>query len=191
MLDRVNSEANVAIEQIHNTEKAFKEQMKLRSSVQYWNAQAKKHSDRANWQKAVIIVYGAAIYLVGFYTVPTFLNFAKATATALMGLSSVPLLILAGVGVFTVSVVLWVARILVRVYMEERHRALDAGERAVMAQTYSALTSEGLVSEAERVLVLSTLFRPAGEGAPREEGPETLQHAILAKLLDVRPTPQR
>ncbi|MDQ8698737.1 DUF6161 domain-containing protein [Hyphomicrobium sp. LHD-15] len=191
MLDRVNNEANAAIEQIHNTDKAFKEQMKLRSSVQYWNTQAKKHRDRANWQKAVIILYGSVIYFVGFYTVPAFLNFAKTTATALMGVSSVPLLILAGVGVFVVSVVLWVARILVRVYMEERHRGLDAGERAVMAETYSALTSEGLVSEAERVLVLSTLFRPAGEGSPKEEGPETLQHAILAKLLDVRPTPQR
>lgn len=55
-----------------------------------------------------------------------------------------------------------------------------------MAETYSALTSEGLISEAERILVLSTMFRPAGEGSNREEGPETLQHAILAKLLDVK-----
>lgn len=126
ILERFNQEGVSSIDSIMNTEKAYKEQMKLRSSVQYWNAQSKKHRDQANWQKAVLIFYATAVYLVAYYSVSPFLTFAKTMASDLDGKSSAPLLILTGAAVFVVSIVLWAARILVRIYMEERHRVLDA-----------------------------------------------------------------
>jgi hypothetical protein len=186
-LERINQEAVAALESIKNTEKAFKEQMKLRASVKYWEKESSKHTARGHWQKGFILVYALAVCALAFCSVPPAFEFVKATALALEGKSSTPLLILAGMGIFIVSVALWIARILVRVYVEERHRALDASERAVMAETYQALTNEGTVTESERVLVLSSMFRPAGDSPTKEEGPEMLQHAILAKLLDAKP----
>lgn len=186
ILERINVDANGALENISNTEKAFKEQMKLRASVKYWSGQSGIHTKRGHWQKLILLGYAIAVCVICQQTLPGAFDFVKTTAIDLEGKSSTPLFILAGSGIFVVSVALWIARILVRVYAEERHRALDASERAVMAETYSALTAEGLVTEAERVLVLSTMFRPAGESPNKEDGPETLQHAILAKLLDSR-----
>lgn len=189
-LERFNEAANTSIDSIGNTEQAFKEQMKLRASVKYWEAQSDKHVRRGHLQKLIILLYATAVSLLSYWTAIPFFDFMKSAAADLEGKSSTPLLILAGLAVLLVSIALWMARILVRIFMEERHRALDAAERAVMAETYSALTAEGLVAETERVLVLSTMFRPAGESSAKEDGPETLQHAILAKLLDVK-APQR
>ena len=187
MLARVNHDVAESINQLLNTEKAFKEQMKLRSSVKYWLAKAREHQTRAHAQKGYIAAYAAIAAIVSYIYAPTFFGFAKATAIELGERSATPLLILSGASIVAVSIVLWGARMLVRVYLDERHRALDAAERAVMAETYCALTNEDLVSEAERILVLSSLFRPSGESNSKDEGPDTLQHAILAKLLDGKP----
>ncbi|HRQ25650.1 DUF6161 domain-containing protein [Hyphomicrobium sp.] len=190
MLERVESEAKAAISSIENTEAAFKQQMKLRASVTYWSTQSSTHLKRGHLQKVILLGYGIAIAAAGFWAAPPFFEVVKSTAVDLEGKSTTPLLMLTGVGIFLISIALWGARILVRIYMEERHRAMDAAERAIMAETYSALTDEGLVSDAERVLVLSSMFRPAGESSNRDDGPETLQHAILAKLLDSKAAPK-
>ncbi|MCZ7595516.1 MAG: DUF6161 domain-containing protein [Hyphomicrobium sp.] len=184
MLDRVKTEVAASIEGISNTENAFKEQMKLRSSVRYWRDKAKEHRNRAHLQKFYIGAYAVVVAVIAYMVLPGFFAFVKTTAIELGEGSSTPLLILTGAGILAASIALWIARMLVRVYLEERHRALDADERAVMAETYCALTHEALVSETERVLVLSSLFRPSGEGTNKEDGPDTMQHAILAKLLD-------
>lgn len=183
-LQRTNDDVAASISQITSTEKAFKEQMKLRSSVQYWLSKSKEHRRRAHAQKVIIAIYAAAIGIIAVYTLPPFFAFVRATALELRESSATPLLLLSGASVLAISVALWAARMLVRVYLDERNRSLDAAERAVMTETYCALTSENLVSESERILVLSSLFRPTSESSHKDEGPDTLQHAILAKLLD-------
>lgn len=185
-LNRINSEVAASVDQIIGTEKAFKEQMKLRSSVQYWMSKSREHRRRAHAQKAIIAAYAAIVGIVGVCVIPDFFKFVGATAVELRDSSATPLFLLTGASVLAISVALWVARMLVRVYLDERNRSLDAAERAVMAETYCALTSENLVSESERILVLSSLFRPTGESSHKDDGPDTLQHAILAKLLDTK-----
>lgn len=74
---------------------------------------------------------------------------------------------------------------MVKVYFDERYRAQDALERAKMAETYVALTHENLVSPTERAIVLSALFRSTSDsGRSEDSGPEALQQAILARILD-------
>jgi hypothetical protein len=111
--------------------------------------------------------------------------------TLLKGLedrAAAPMFLLAGATLLLVSAVLWIAKLLVRVYFDERYRGQDAFERAKMAQTYVALTHENLVSPAERAIVLTSLFRSTNEsGRTDDGGPETLHQALLARILDNKP----
>ena len=74
--------------------------------------------------------------------------------------------------------------------MSERHLEIDAGERVAMIKTYLALTAEDKVSEVERPLVLSPIFRPATDGIVRDDGSTALPiEAIAAKLVETaKPT---
>ena len=99
--------------------------------------------------------------------------------------ASAPMLLLAGSTLLFISALVWIARILVRIYFDERQRSLDAFERSTMAETYSALTHEGLVTPTERIVALTALFRPSSDGSGRDDGaPEALHQALLAKLMD-------
>ncbi|WOI45625.1 DUF6161 domain-containing protein [Acidovorax sp. BLS4] len=71
-----------------------------------------------------------------------------------------------------------------RLYLSAHHLRIDADERAVMVQAYLALTNEGKVTEAERVLVLGPLFRPTVDGIVKDDGaPDLSAASILSKLL--------
>jgi hypothetical protein len=90
-------------------------------------------------------------------------------------------------GVFITSIVFWAGRILTRLYLSELHLGIDAQERAVMAQTYLALTAEGTVGEEQRSLVLAGLFRGTSDGIVRDDAAPDLGLAALVSRLASKP----
>jgi hypothetical protein len=187
-IDSATEKVRASVEQIENTEKAFKEDMRLKSSVAYWTEKGDGHSSKARLQIFLIAAYfffaaslsAAAVWYV-FQELITLLKGLEDRAAA-------PMFLLAGATLLLVSAVLWIAKLLVRVYFDERYRGQDAFERAKMAQTYVALTHENLVSPAERAIVLTSLFRSTNEsGRTDDGGPETLHQALLARILDNKP----
>lgn len=184
-LQNANAGMNENIANFQNTEKAYKEQMKLGAAVLYWTGRGEAHkkaaSSQLGWLRTYGTLSGIAILAGGACLVWAIVKIVEVLGDK----STTPLLFLGGFALLIASAILWVARLMVRVYFDERRRTHDATERATMAEAYAALTSEGLVSDAERVIVLSSLFRPTGDGSAREDSaPESIQHAILAKLLD-------
>lgn len=183
--DRSEKAASGAVTDLRNTEAAYKEQMKLRSAVSYWSKKGKEHRDKAAAQRWVLMAFAVAAMAIVSTVIYYVFHEAVGVAKELNEKASTPLLLLGGFALLVASAVLWIGRLLVRVYFDERQRSQDAYERATMAETYAALTHENLVSEAERVIVLSSLFRPGSDGGSRDDGaPESLQFAALAKLLD-------
>ncbi|MEJ6850707.1 DUF6161 domain-containing protein [Sinorhizobium fredii] len=92
-------------------------------------------------------------------------------------------LILVTLGVVITTIVFWAGRILTRLFLSEHHLAIDAEERAVMAQTYLALTAEGQAGEKERDIVLTSLFRPTADGIVKDDAaPDLSPAALLARL---------
>ena len=65
----------------------------------------------------------------------------------------------------------WLARLIVRIFLSHLHLGTDAKERVTMIQTYLALLREehGLKDD-ERQLILQTLFRPSATGIVKDDG---------------------
>ena len=111
---------------ISNTEKAFKEDMRLKSSVTYWTEKGEGHNRKAKWQIGFI----AAYFIIAAVTSAAAVWYVfQELVTLLRGMedkAGPPMFLLAGATLLLVSAVLWIAKLLVKVYFDERYRGQDA-----------------------------------------------------------------
>jgi Family of unknown function (DUF6161) len=80
-----------------------------------------------------------------------------------------------------VTILFWIGRFLSRLYLSERHLAIDAKLRATMAKTYLALASNQKVDEKDRALVLAPLFRAGNDGLIQEDTGLDSGFALVAR----------
>lgn len=150
--------------QMEALRETFREKMTLRSPVEYWRDRATRHRDRAeNLLKATFGSIGGLAVVVGF---GTFLVFRTSVDPGKP--EAWKLAILGFVGVLGV----WAVRLIVRMFLSDRHLSIDAEERVTMVQTYLALMEDKKVpTDEDRKLILQPLFRPASDGIVKDEGP--------------------
>lgn len=96
--------------------------------------------------------------------------------------------ILVGATILTfLTALLWFTRLQMKLYLAERHLALDARERIAFSESYVGFLKEGDTSEEaqqQRSLVYAALFRPSSDGAIKEEGGlDPAISAAISKLL--------
>lgn len=132
---------------------AYRNQMKLKAPVQYWQENVLHHKKSAKYFGIASLILSLLIFLPIAYVAWGIL----ATETIIWGK--------VGVVAFTTSLAIWLIRILVRMYLSHNHMQMNSQERAVMTQAYLALISEGgASSDDERNLVLQAIFRPVSTG---------------------------
>ena len=179
---------------------AFTEQQAIREPVVLWKEKQTEHATarEASYKWFVRGLIGAAAFIVllvgllGFQTetvlgrlAPVGCDLTNVTP-ACSGFSLKGTL--AAAGVLTLfTLLLWFIRLQMKLYLAERHLALDAREREAFAQSYLGLVREGDVSEEakeQRALVYAALFRPASDGTVKDEGGlDPSVTAALAKFL--------
>lgn len=182
---RENVKINAAVSKFQETESLYKEHMRLKAPADYWSEKAKTHEENANILKLKLIdfaVYGGLVLLlfllILFYFAVDIASEDKPT----------PLyFILASVGIAFTTVLFWSGRIFVRLFFSQHHLSIDAEERAIMAQTYLALTAEGTAGEKERAIVLASLFRPTADGIVKDDAAPEFSPASLISRIDSRP----
>ncbi len=78
---------------------------------------------------------------------------------------------------------IWVSRILSRRMLTNIALEEDAGERVAMAQTFLALMEDGdKVKEADRILILASLFRPSAKGDGDDATPPNWFDALMQRI---------
>jgi hypothetical protein len=185
LVAHVNESVNASIKSINDTEAAYKEQMNLQASVEYWNAKAATHSTAiksSRWNLILFTIFGSG-FLVGS------LLWIATTAIELSEKSKSDAAIyikFAAIGAILTTIIFWIGRVLLRIYLSDRHLLTDAEERIAMVKTYLALTNEGKLEPADRALVLAPLFRSAADGIVKDEGPDASLAGVIAKAIDVR-----
>ncbi|WEK50282.1 MAG: DUF6161 domain-containing protein [Candidatus Kaistia colombiensis] len=170
-------EANAAIASLVGTEQLFKEHMRLKGPVEYWTKKAAAHRTDAKTYRGLLLKFSicAGIALMLALTGLA----AYAIHSAELARHPTAYLSLVTLGVVLSTMVFWAARILTRLFLSEHHLGIDAEERAVMAQTYLALTAEGRATEDERRIVLGSLFRPTADGIVKDDAAPDLSPAAL------------
>jgi hypothetical protein len=181
----VNESVNASIKRISDTEGAYKEQMNLQASVEYWNAKATVHRTAIKWSRLNLIFF--AVFGSGFLI--SALLWIATTAIELTDKSKGEAAIylkFAAIGAILTTIVFWIGRVLLRIYLSDRHLLTDAEERIAMVKTYLALTNEGKLEPTDRALVLAPLFRSAADGIVKDDGPDASLAGVIAKAIDVR-----
>lgn len=161
---------------------AYQEQMRLMAPVEYWSAKGKAHSVSAgNWGSALGWYVAGAIGVAGWG-----FHQAWSALDSDEKLTSRHFLLVAMIGA-ALTLLFWGARLIVRIYLGERHLHTDAEERRIMTQAYLALIKEGAATDQERMLILSALFRNASDGIVKDDGAGDISlPAMIAKLLDAK-----
>lgn len=188
---RAVARARADIQAVHAT---YQEQMRLQEPVKYWSQKGLEHSRQA--KKWLWATAGAAACVLGMPAiawavadviglVPQRPLFGWPSAGAigwadiLRNAKALSFVLLAS------GLTIWGLRFCARVYLSERHLATDANERSTIVMTYLALLKENAASEAERAIVLQTLFRSSADGIVRDDsGMDPSIAGLLAKLMD-------
>src|SRR5690606_3966916 len=121
------------------TEDYYTTQMEVAKPVAYWTIKGARHAKQAGKWGCWLFCYSAlAAPLVLIMYGADFVTAIK-NANSLGSSSALPFAVLltAGLAVAT-TIAFWIARFLSRLYLSERHMAMDADARAVMARTFLA-----------------------------------------------------
>jgi hypothetical protein len=179
------SQATQAVSEINAVQAAYLEAMHLQAPVKYWSDKAKAHGKKEFWGIIRLVAFfpvalaglGFAFWKAGTYLLDHAANPEARNPVALY------VVITGGLAVIS-TLLFWVGRLLTKLYLSEHHLRNDAEERAVMTETYLALTKDSAASDTDRDIILAAIFRSTPDGIVREDGPGdfTLQ-ALLAKFM--------
>lgn len=177
--------ASSAVTDIRTVENTYREAMRLQAPVEYWRNKGLAHGSKEGT---------ALVRLLWFFPLATIVILAAFGVGAWIILANEPgtgertpvalYVVISGALAFLSTNVFWVGRLLTKLYLSEHHLRNDAEERAIMTETYLALTNEGAAADNDRQIVLNALFRNTLDGIVKDEGPSDLNvQALLARLL--------
>ncbi len=182
VLRNLAERSETSIAAITETNDFFTKQMGLRAPVRYWKTKARVHrmaERRYAFRALVFFPSAAAILIIGAWIAGTVIlsvdeieNRAPTyflTAGALLALT---------------TLMFWIGRLIIKLWLSEHHLRKDALERAVMTETFLAMDKEVASLDTERAIVLTAIFRPTPDGVVRDEGPGDIGiQAAISKYL--------
>lgn len=181
----IDKQAKDSLLSIQNAEASYREFMRLKAPVEYWEKKAEGHKTKENEARTRLYFFfpiTLVILSVVFLLAGNFLINHPETGNSK---SPIALYVVVSGGLLLLSTIaFWIGRLLTKLYLSEHHLRNDAEERATMTTTYLALTADNAAGEADRQIVLSALFRATPDGIVKEDGPGDIGlQGLLAKLI--------
>jgi hypothetical protein len=144
-------------------EDTFHNKLALQKPIDYWRDKKTAHvklAKRFAWASAILIVlFGIGLGSLIYW------------AFGSLGPNDNPKHWQVGVTIIAAFFVIWIVRLLVRMFLSHQHLAADAAERVTMVQTYLSLSREGQgVAPADRSVILQQLFKSASDGLVKDDG---------------------
>ncbi|MCG3266828.1 DUF6161 domain-containing protein [Yoonia sp. I 8.24] len=168
----------------------FHTHLKLKAPAELWESRATLHDRKSKWAlwgfiatTIFAILAGAGIpFLAGDYIADSF--YMQACDTCVREFSAKGPVTVSGM-LIIMSLLMWAIRLQYRVYLSERHLALDASEKNAFVRTYLAMREGDDVGSDNEAIVLASLFRPTQDGIIKddESGFDLSATALLAKQL--------
>lgn len=184
----ISNKAAQSIADVKAVESTYTQFMKLKAPVEYWRTKSGDHATaRSNalghvkWFFGLFIAVMVALFVAAGFLIA---NLHDPNATR----EPVALYVMISAGLVVASTVgFWIGRILTKLYLSEHHLKTDADERAVMTETYLALTQDTETSDAEKQIILAALFRNTTDGIVKDDGPVDISiPALLARLATAK-----
>ena len=173
-------------DEMESIQDKFRDELAVRSSVEYWGTKAKEHKISAEFWGLCAIGSGVISFIVLLVLpwliggLPTDVksiidagSLGEAGNLAVLTHSSV----IMGIRTLAFALLsLWPVRIFVRNYMSESHLSTDASERQIVVKTYLALLNDPDLADKEglkeQILphALQRIFRHTADGIVKDDG---------------------
>ena len=181
----VTDEVKKTEETLENVKRAYEEHMQLKSAVSYWREQERTHNRRAIgfgiFAAAWAVISVAILFFGGVYLFPV----ASPSETAPTLLQQPPWKLV--VVAVTLTLIIWMQRILVRITLSHVHLGTDSGERVTFAKGYMALVKEGAApTDERRQVVFASLFRPSSTGIVRDDAAPASVAEVWSRIFSGR-----
>lgn len=137
-------------------EEFYKQKISYEAPVAYWESAGVNSTKLAGifggaFLVLALVLFGSVIY--NFSDIATVIG-EHGPAAALLLLA---------------SVVVWLLRLISRMFLSHAHFAQDAQERVTMAKTYLALLDKGKIEADREAIILAALFRPSTTGLVKDD----------------------
>ncbi|MEX2480205.1 MAG: DUF6161 domain-containing protein [Gammaproteobacteria bacterium] len=170
-----------SIDRINSTNELYASHMELAAAVDYWKQQATLYATSRWWLTWSVVAFAFIALLAGIGAGVEVIPLLIATEPTQ---SPNLLIVSAALFVLGTTILFWIGRILVRLFLSAHHLRIDALERIAMVKTFLALVKEQELDRSDRALVLAPLFRPSADGIVKDEGaPDASLSALVARLL--------
>lgn len=159
------------ISELERTEEAYLEAMKLDRPRAYWSEKGDGHRTKANkyrWRMFTSLSVSGLVAIAGLIVL-FHVSIDLITSNPETEWPISLFLLLTGMGFVGVSVLFWINRLIIRLFLSELHLAMDAEERVTMIESYLALNTEIDFPAEQRELVLRTIFRPTQDGIVKDD----------------------
>lgn len=174
------ADTDTAIAEIRAVQNFYEEAMALQAPSKYWRDKAKghKHSEGLAGARLAVffIVAGIGMTWAFYETAIFFLNAETDPRNSVYFVASAGLATVAGL-------ILWIGRLLTRLYLSEHHLRKDAEERRIMTTTYLALMRKTAAGDADRQVILTALFRNSSDDIVKDDGASDLGLSALVSRL--------
>jgi hypothetical protein len=172
-VEAIHGEVETAKAELNRLTSAYNEHMALKSPVAYWQENGDTHHASAKtYLKVLALVVPISVLLlagIGWF---------------LLGSEERPPVGHIILFFMFAGLIVWLLRVLSRLYLSHKHLEVDARERIVAAKTYLALIGEGVEArEAERTIIMGTLFRPASIGILHDDAVPASSIELVGRLM--------
>ena len=133
--------------------------MALQAPVDYWTTKASGHRTDLTKSRSRLLLFasfGGGGLVIALLLLPWLAGVVAAGAQGPE--STVIYLKYVAAGAILTTIVFWIGRVLLRIYLSDRHLLTDAEERVAMIKTYLALSNEGKVDALQSVRLCWLLF---------------------------------
>ncbi|MDW7690997.1 DUF6161 domain-containing protein [Flammeovirgaceae bacterium SG7u.111] len=173
---------------MNEAEEFYEKKLAVKNAVTYWSKKASGHKINSiifgSISGVLMITAIVIMFHIGKYLVGLDLSDKNGIGRKLLTETGALQLWVYGFFVISMTLFIWIVRLLVKVFLSNLHLLSDAKERETMIQTYLAFErEENTLKDTDRDLILPAIFRVSSNGIIKDDSqPNTPLNVITKKF---------
>ena len=181
---KAHEEAKNAKDTFDQQAEAIKEKLSVDEAVDYWGKRANR-CRRIAQQSGIVSGVLILCTVIGIWCSVSYILCIKSTDIGkhIFTESGALHWWIYGVSLTTLGLVIWLIRLVVRVFLSHLSLISDASERRTMIQTYQAFLEKGDIDSKDRGYILPAIFRQTATGGAKGSASPSTSIGIINKPL--------
>lgn len=172
--ERFDTEFNLHKSKMEDAERFYDSELAVKKAVNYWSSKAKNHRNYSLGfgiaSGVLMIITLCSIICLGKYIIGLNLDETNGIGKKILTQSGALQLWVYAFFIGALTILVWIIRLLVKVFLSNLHLLSDAKERETMIMTYLAFEREDQVLEkGDKDLILPSIFRISSNGIIKED----------------------